>query len=87
MVCINPNGTEGEIKIGEFENGKLNGKGYIKFKHDLEYVGLFNQNKQYSGRALWGSRIKKETDIILVMKKNSREIKKRVLQLNLKLTH
>ena len=59
MVCINPNGTEGEIKIGEFENGKLNGRGYIKFKHDLEYVGLFNQDKHYSGRALWGSRIKK----------------------------
>ncbi len=60
MVCINPNGTEGEIKIGEFENGKLNGKGYIKFKHDLSYVGLFNQDKHYTGRALWGSRTSKK---------------------------
>ena len=60
MVCINPNGTEGEIKIGEFENGKLNGKGYIKFKHDLEYVGHFNKDRHYKGRALWGSRTNKK---------------------------
>jgi hypothetical protein len=60
MVCINPNGTEGETKIGEFKNGKLNGKGYIKFKHDLEYIGHFNKDQHYEGRALWGSTTKKD---------------------------
>ena len=60
MVCIAPNGQESETKIGEFKNGKLNGKGYIKFKHDLEYVGHFNKDRHYKGRALWGSRTNKK---------------------------
>ena len=60
MVCISPNGQEDETKIGEFKNGELNGKGYIKFKHDLEYVGYFNKDQHYKGRALWGSRTNKK---------------------------
>ena len=60
MVCINPNGTESESKIGEFKNGKLNGKGYIKFKHDLELVGHFIKDRLYEGRQLHGSRTKKD---------------------------
>ena len=60
MVCIAPNGQEDETKMGEFKNGKLNGKGYIKFKHDLEYVGYFNKDQHYKGRALWGSRTNKK---------------------------
>ena len=60
MICFAPNGQKEKTKFGEFENGKLNGKGYIKYSHNLEYVGLFNQDKHYTGRALWGSRTSKK---------------------------